>query len=1040
MRDQDSPLSRGIAAFAIHHQKAFIVFIIGLCIWGITAIFMLPSGIYPDVAFPRIAVIAERGEESVENMMIAITRPLEEAVNAVQGLSRVRSKTIRGACELSLDFVPNTDMREALSQTRARIASLLPQLPPGINTTIEQQTPSVFPVISFNVSLNPEEARGLIRDGADLDQWVKNDLKPRLSRLRDVFLVTVQGAEIRQIVVEPDPQRLAETHLSLPDISRIIKESNQVSAVGRLEKDYKQFQLLASHELRSIDDIKALPVISKQGKTVYLQDIAKVYPGLADRTAAVTGNGQDSVVVSLFMRFEGKVTDLSLRVTGAIREITPILPPGVSITPVYDQANLVRESLNGVGDAILIGIFLSVAVLWVFLGSMRFTLIAGITIPISILGTFALMTVFRVSLNLMSLGGIAVAIGLIIDDAIVVVENIARRMRTSMERTQSVIEATREIVSAVTGSSLTTVVVFIPLVLLEGIVGQFFKAMALTLAVGILVSMFVSLTLTPIISAGKLGPQPGEMNSRQWMESIAAGYERWIRWVLRHAWFSSFIITLIAIAGIVAVLNQSTGFLPAMDEGGLVLDYLMPVGTSLTETDKNCHKIEAILSQIPEVKSYSRRTGMELGFFATEQYTGDFLISLKSRHERERSTEDVISDLRERIAREVPQIEVSFVQILQDTINDMAGAAAPLEIKIFGNDYKVIQTLSDKVVKVMKSVKGVVDIESGVSYGSPEITYNLDGDAISRAGLSEIDVEDQLRTALLGDEATQLRRSNYLVPVVVRYSDAIRHDPSWLAQIPISDKNANTIPASLVSKVEEKTNVNELARENQQPLVLISANISDRDLGSVAGDLRKKLAAIPLPSGVRIDLGGQVEGQTQAFNNLMLVLILACGLVFLLLVMQFRSYRLPIIIFLTMPFSQIGALLALRITGTDLNISAFMGLIMLIGLVVKNGIILIEYTHQLRTEGMPSLAEALATAGRIRLRPVLMTSLTAIMALLPLALNIGSGAEMQRPLAIAVIGGLSVSTLFTLIVIPAAHILLGEPDHLLAKIKEHKES
>lgn len=1040
MRNPKSPLSNGIAAFAIHHQKAFIVFIIGLCLWGIAALFTLPSGIYPDVAFPRIVVIAERGEDSVENMMIGVTRPFEEAVNAVQGLSRVRSKTIRGACELSLDFVPNTDMREALSQTRARIASLLPQLPAGINTTIEQQTPSVFPVISFNVSLNPAAARGLIRDGADLDQWVKNDLKPRLSRLRDVFLVTVQAAEIRQIVVEPDPGRLAETHLTLPDLTRIIKESNQTGAVGRLEKDYKQFQLLAAHELRSIDDIAALPVAAKQGKTVYLRDIARVYPGLADRTAAVTGNGRDSVVVSLFMRFEGKVTDLSDRVTQAIREITPILPPGVAITPVYDQANLVRESLNGVGDAILIGIFLSVAVLWIFLGSIRFTLIAGITIPISILGTFALMTVFHISLNLMSLGGIAVAIGLIIDDAIVVVENIARRMRTSLERTQSVIDATREIVGAVTGSSLTTVVVFIPLVLLEGIVGQFFKAMALTLAVGILVSMFVSLTLTPIISAGKLGPQPGEKNSRRWMETIAAGYERCIWQVLRHPWISSLLITVIALVGIGMVLNQSTGFLPAMDEGGLVLDYLMPVGTSLSETDKNCHKIEAILSQIPEVNSYSRRTGMELGFFVTEQYTGDFLISLKSRHERERTTEEIISELRDRIAREVPQIEVSFVQILQDTINDMAGAAAPLEVKIFGNDYHIIQSMSENVVKVMESVKGVVDVESGVSYGSPEMTYKLDGDAVSRAGLSEVEVEDQLRMALLGEEATQLRRSNYLVPVVIRYNDAIRHDPAWLTQVPLFNKSGTIIPASLVSSMEEKTNVNELARENQQPLVLVSANISGRDLGSVAGDLRTKLAAIPLPGGVRIDLGGQIEGQTQAFNNLLLVLLLAIGLVFLLLVIQFRSYRLPLIIFLTMPFSQIGALLALRITGTDLNISAFMGLIMLIGLVVKNGIILIEYTHQLRAEGTPSLAEALATAGRIRLRPVLMTSLTAIMALLPLALNIGSGAELQRPLAIAVIGGLSISTFFTLLVIPAAHILMGEPEHLRPTGKGIEES
>jgi len=1028
MKTHEDLYLSGVAAFALRHSKAIVVVIVGLCAWGIGSIFTLPSGIYPDVAFPRIVVIAERGEDSVENMMIGVTRPMEEAVNAVPGLVRVRSKTIRGGCEMSLDFSPKTDMREALSQTRARIASLLPELPTGISTTIEQQTPSVFPVISFNVSLDPAKARGLIRDGADLDQWVKNDLKPRLSRLPDVFLVTVQGAEIRQIVVEPDPLRLAETHLSLLDLIKIIQESNQVNAVGRLERDYKQFQVLASHELRSTGEIAALPIATRSGKTIHLRDVARVYIGLADRTAVVTGNEQDAVVVSLFMRFEGKVTDLSDRVWETIREITPKLPPGVSITPVYNQAELVHESLGGVRDAIIVGMILAIAVLWIFLGSWRFTLIAGISIPISVLGTFAIMSVLGQSLNLMSLGGIAVAVGLIIDDAIVVVENIARRLKTAEDRRRSVISATREIVGAVVGSSLTTVVVFIPLVLLEGIVGQFFKAMAMSLTVGILVSMAVSLTLTPILSAGKMGPRPGESTTRRWMEFIAGHYEKSIRWVLQHPWKTAFVIFVIAVVGIAVAARQSTGFLPSMDEGGFVLDYLMPVGTSLSETDKNCRKIESILSQIPEIKTYSRRTGMELGFFVTEQNTGDFLISLKSRRKRDRSTDDVINEVRGQIAREIPQIEVSFVQIMQDTLNDMAGNTSPLEIKIFGNDYRVIQDFAGRVVKQMELVPGVVDITSGVSYGSPEITYQLDGDAVSREGLTISDAEEQLRIALLGKEATRLRRSNYLEPVVVRYADAIRHDPTWLAQLPIANETGRVIPAASICRMEEKINVNELARENQQPLVSVTANISGRDLGSTANELRAKLASIPLPSGVRLELAGQVESQRRAFRNLLLVLTLAIGLVFLLLVIQFRSYRLPLIIFLTMPFSQIGGLLALRLTHTELNISAFMGLIMLIGLVVKNGIILIEYTHQLRAGGIGTIAEALAVAGRTRLRPVFMTSLTAIMALFPLALNIGSGAELQRPLAIAVIGGLSISTIFTLIVIPTAHVLLGDSE------------
>jgi CzcA family heavy metal efflux pump len=1044
--------SKGVAAFALRHARAITVIVAGLCVWGFAAMLILPSGIYPDVAFPRIRVIAERGEDSVENMMIGVTRPIEEAVNAVPGLRRVRSKTIRGASELALDFEPTADMRDALSQTRARIASLLPQLPPGVTTTIEQQTPSIFPVISFNVSLDAAKARGTVRDGADLHQWAVTDLKPRLSRLPDVFLVTVQGADTRQIVVEPDPLRLAAASLSLEDVTKIIGQSNEIEAVGVLERDYKQYQVLASLEVRTLEEIARLPVASRSGKTIHVRDVASVRAGVADRTAIVTGNGQDSVVVSLFMRYGGKITALSDHVNAVLKEATPILPAGVSLQPVYDQAELVRESLGGVRDAIVVGMILAIAVLWIFLGSARITLVAGITIPISVLGTFAVMSAIGESLNLMSLGGIAVAIGLIIDDAIVVIENIARQLREVGQvdspslpdkssrpsrvllrpmRIRAVISATREIFGAVVGSSLTTVVVFVPLVLLEGIVGQFFKAMAAALAIGILVSMVVSLTLTPIMAASRIGPRPGERTSRRWMDALARFYERSSRRLLRRPWLAALGLVLTAAAGVFAVREMPTGFLPQMDEGGFVLDYFMPVGTSLSETDKNCRKIESILLETPEVKSYSRRTGMELGFFATEQFTGDFMIGLKPHGERERSTFEVQDELRHRIAVEIPQIKVSFVQVMQDTINDMAGNPSPIEVKIFGNDYRVLQTVALSVGSRMEGLKGLVDVATGVSFGSPEITYRLDGDAISRSGLTSAEVEDQLKTALLGEKATDIRRADQLVPVVVRYGDAIRRDPTWLAQIPIADKQGRVIPASAVARIEEKTNVNELARENQQPVISVETNIaSNIDLGTAAAHVRDLLAKTPAPRGVRFEVGGQVESQEKAFRNLMLVLSLAIGLVFLLLVAQFRSYRLPLIIFLTLPFSQIGGLMALRLTDTDLNIAAFMGLIMLVGLVVKNGIILIEYTAQVRAAGAPTLVDALATAGRIRLRPILMTSLTAIIALLPLALNLGSGAELQRPLAIAVIGGLSVSTLFTLLVIPVAHVLFGEPEHL----------
>lgn len=457
---------RGIAEAALYHSKAIILVVLGACLCGMVELFKMASGIYPEVAFPRISVIVEKQEEAVEMMMIGVTRPLEEALNAVPGLSRMRSHTIRGACEISLDFAPNTDMVEALSQARARVASLLPVLGAGVSLTVEQQTPSIFPVISFNVGLEPNKPHGIIRDSADVKLWVENDLKPRLSRLSDVFLVTVQGSDSRQITVEPDPKKLAAANLHLTNLVKTIGDSNEIEAVGFLERDYKRYQLIASLDMQEAEEVGDLPVKINGGIVLRLRDVASVKLGVADRTSVVTGNGADSVVVSIFMRYGGKLTDLSRRVTQTLQDVTPDLPQGILITPVYDQGDIVRETMSGIYEAIGIGILLSIVVLWVFLGFWRFTFIAGITIPISILSTFAILRVIGQSLNLMSLGGIAVAIGLIIDDAIVVVENIARQLIKAENRKQAVVDGTREIVGAVTGSSLTTVVVFLPLGLL----------------------------------------------------------------------------------------------------------------------------------------------------------------------------------------------------------------------------------------------------------------------------------------------------------------------------------------------------------------------------------------------------------------------------------------------------------------------------------------------------------------------------------------------------------------------------------------------
>lgn len=1018
-----------LVPYCYRHRRALFVAFAGVCLWGIGALFTLPSSIYPPVTFPRIAVIAEKGEESVENMMVGVTRPLEQALAAIPGLMRMRAKTTRGATELSLDFQEGTNMANALGQSRAKVAETISAAGGGIETTVEQQTPSVFPVISFNAMLRND---GLTSSGgrglhtvADLAEWANLELKPRLARLPDVFMVNVQGAATREVIVEVDPAALGSRGIALDDVVAALKAANVAGAAGRVQRDYRQWQVLVSGQFESVEDVARVPVSfgdATHPKSVELGQLARVRLGEADRTKVITGDGSDAVVISLFLRDGGKVTELSRSLKEALETMKPDFPAGISIGMVYDQANLVNDSLAGVRDAILLGSILAGIVLLFFLSSWRVALLAALSIPMTVAATLALMQALGLTLDLMSLGGLAVSIGLVIDDAIVVVENMARKTASG----GTVSDATAEVFGAVVGSSFTSVAVFAPLVLLHGVVGQFFRSLALTLATAILVSMVVSLALIPVMGLTAVRPRKGEKLARAWTTRLAALYGTLLGQILRFAWPAAIALALIAIIGFASVRKLPTGFLPEMDEGGFVLDYSMPVGTSLSETDKNCRFIENELKATPEVSSFSRRTGAELGFFATEQFTGDFLVGLKPRSQRKRSSSEVMDDLRQRLESRRPQVEVEFVQVLQDTINDLAGNPSPLEIKFFGTDYRKLQAAADQAAAKLEHTPGIVDVKSGVSFGSPEAIWHVDPLKARTQGLSAEDIEKAVSTALLGEVATTLRLGERLLPVRVRYPDSLRFSSSFIAALPLESKNGGSVTLDSVAKLQEKINPNELAREDQQPMVAVTAGVApDSDLGTAAASARKVVAPLSSP-GVRIEVGGQVASQRTAFKNLTLVLTLSLGIVFLLLVAQFRSIRLPFVIFLALPFGLFGALGALRVTGEQLNISSFMGLVMLVGLVVKNGIIMIEYAEQLMEGGL-SLLQAAITAAQTRMRPILMTSLASILGLLPLALNIGAGAELQRPLAIAVIGGLLVSTVFTLVAVPLGLVLFGTP-------------
>ncbi len=1019
-----------LVAWAHTHRRALFVLLALALFAGAQAIFSSSRSIYPRVAFPRISVIAERGEEPVRGMLISVTRPIEQSVSAVPGLLRVRSKSVRGASEFSLDFQPSTDMREALSNVRARVAQA--GFPADVRLTIERQTPAVFPVLSFNVLPSARQQNDPVAR-ARLTEWAELELKSRIARLPDAFMVTVQSGDQREYVFEADPNALAQSGVELGQVKDAIAAANAVAAVGRSLTEGLQYQLIVDGRIQNPDAILDLAIQRVGQEPVRLRELGGVVEATAEQTMVVTGGGRDSVVVSVFLRDGGKVTQLSRDVEAILALTRPLVPGGGEIVPVYDQAQLVDDSIAGVRDAIALGTLLSVVVIALFLGHWTMTLVAGLAIPISVLLTLAVLPLVGESLNLMSLGGLAVAIGLIIDDAIVVIENVSRRAQdlalASIPRGlfQAVSSGTSEVVGAIVGSSLTTVVVFLPLVLLEGVVGQFFQSMCLALGISILASLVVSLVYTPLMLLVPWLAPKRTLRARRWMTALQDFYAQAAKGVLAHAWLVSSVLLATLLLCIAGLRGMPSGFLPEMDEGGFVLDYALPVGSSLAQTDATCRRIEKILLETPEVVSLSRRTGAELGFFATEQFTGDMLVGLKRASERERDVFEVIGELRERIAREVPQAEVEFIQVMQDTIADLAGNPAPIEVKLLGAEYAVLQSAADDVEQAISKLAGIVDVKNHVSFGSPELRWRPDPLRAAQAGLSTEDIAAQTSAQLLGVVATRIQEGDRFVDVRVRYPERWRTVRSVEGDGPalfVRGRDGVSVPLATLASFERVLGENELERENQTPMVRVTAAVSGRDLGSASRAVESAVSALARDPGVRVEFAGQAASQKTAFANMLLVFGIGGGLVFLLLVAQFRSLRLALVLLLALPFGQLGGLYALRIFDVALNISSGMGLIMLVGLAVKNGIILIEYAQQLHREGA-SEQDAILESARVRLRPILMTTFAAIAGLVPLALGVGAGSALQRPLAIAVIGGLLVSTAFTLVIVPLGCAVLA---------------
>ncbi|MBI3568932.1 MAG: efflux RND transporter permease subunit [Gemmatimonadetes bacterium] len=1019
-------------------QRRFIYLAVTLLsVAGVWAALQLPSAIYPELNFSRITIVAQGSSLGARQVVFAITRPIEEAVSIVPGVQRVRSRSIRGASEVNVNFDEQTDMAYALQLVRTRVEQIRGVLPPGLDIEIERLSPSLFPILSYNLEGG---------DPATLYDIARYQLKPVLSRIPGVGRVIVQGTDVREIEVVADPSRLAAAGLTYDDLAAAIQQGIAVDAVGRVARDYKQYLVVSAQEAHSADDVANVVVKG----ALRVRDFATVVPGTEDHVRIVAGDGRPAALINITRQVGGNTVAIADSVASTMQAFGASLPPGVHLKPVYDQAELVRDAVTSVRDAMLIGALLAVIILLLFLRHLRITAISAAAIPLTLMITVFMMKLLGQTFNLMTLGAMSIAIGLVIDDAVVITENIVRHLRLTTDRTAAIRDAVQELIWPVTSSTITTVVVFLPLGLLQGVTGQFFAALSMTLTVSVLVSLALALSIIPLMAEQFLTAHDAEQDVAEGVEerprprgvlarigaaidAMSWHYERALGHVLHDARAMIAAAVLLVGAGVAAYTFVGTGFLPDMDEGSFILDYWTPGGTALAETDRQLHTIEQILAATPEITGTSRRTGAELGLFATEQNRGDIAVRLKPPSQRRRDIFAVIDDVRGQVAVAVPRVRVAFVQILSDVLDDLSGSSRPLEIKLFGADLAALEGYARSVGPSVEKVEGLTDFFGGIAEPAAEMEMKVHESEAARLGMTAQQVSTAVSGALLGVAAGEVRLDDRSIGVRVRAPDSVRFNANRLGALPVlSPVTRQASPLASLADFTATDVRGEHLRENQQQMLAITAGVEGRALSAVMDDVKRILAAHPVPEGIRVELGGRYASQQAAFRALLIVLALAVVSVMAVMVIQFQSFVEPIVVLTAAPLSFVGALVLLLATGTPLNVSSFMGLILLVGLIVKNGIILLDFTRHRMMEHGVDLETGIREAARVRLRPILMTTLCTLFGLMPLALGLGAGSELQKPLALAVIGGLALSTPITLFVVPVLLVAIRGRGHRLA--------
>lgn len=1005
--------------------RTIFFFTILLAAAGIFLAFKVPVSVFPETNFPRVVITIENGVMPVEQMEVTITQPIENAVNSVPGLETVRSTTSRGTAGVSLFFDWNVNMVTTLQLVNAALATVRQSLPATARIGTHRLTFATFPILGY--SLTSETV-----PQTELWQIATYDLKPPLNRVYGVSSVIVQGGQVPEFQVTPNLAQLQASGVTIGDLVHGIESSNIVQSPGLYQANHQLILGLVGapvHDLAGI--LQVVVKTTPGGAPVRVGDVATVEPSVQPAYTIVTANGKNAVLLSITRQPTSDTVAVANAVAAQVAQLRKKLPPGVNLQVFYDQSQLVRDSIASVRDAIFIGIVLACLVLFLFLGDWTSSIIAALVIPVTVAITIAVLWLLGESFNLMTLGGLAAAIGLVIDDAIVVVENIVLHRDNGESRIEAVRKALRELTAPLIGSTITPVVVFLPLVSVHGVTGVFFRALAITMAAALVTSLALALTWTPGLgyvllhekreTAGRArGRGAGRMMAR-----VMRVHHGVLDWVLaRPLWTGAICLALVAAtwAGFQAL---GSNLLPQMDEGGFILDYIMPPGSSLAETNRVLEHVTRILHSIPEVESTSRRTGLQLGLAAvTEANTGDFTVKLRSH--RSRSVWQVMDEARARIRASEPELDIELTQILQDNINDLSNAPEPIQIEVFSSNEKLLNRLGPRIGDAIQKVPGVVDVENGIddTISGPATNFQVEPAAASRLGFSPAEVAEDATAILDGIETSSpLIANGRPYAIRVRLGSEHRASLNAIENTVFNSSSGHTAPLGALAAVTQLPPRNEITRVDLQRMIEVTADLEGSDLGGAIARVKQAVAALHLPPSVRVEYGGTYQEQRQSFHDLLRVLLLALALVFGVLLAEFHNFPAPIAILASSVLSIFGVIMALLATGTTFNVASFMGLIMVIGIVAKNGILLLDADERFRAQ-KASAREAMMQAAQRRLRPILMTAIAAICGMLPLAFAIGAGSEMLQPLAIAVIGGLAISMVLSLVITPLVYYLL----------------